>query len=98
MSIAKLRFFFLTPSENRRKMRSSALRTAKTTATNTFSPIRATIPVALQPRPLLSPSRPPAKATPVAPALLPRPPPALSTLPARGGRAQCDLLNVTCNM
>ena len=29
MSIAKLRFFFLTPSENRRKMRSSALRTAK---------------------------------------------------------------------
>ena len=80
MSIAKLRFFFLIPSESRRKVKSRALRTAKTTATNTFftdpTRARATIPVALPPRP----------------------PPALSTLPARGGRAQCELLNVTCNM
>ena len=91
MSIAKLRFFFLIPSESRRKVKSRALRTAKTTATNTFSPIR---PV---PAPRsLSPSCQGHSCRP--PALLPRPPPALSTLPARGGRAQCELLNVTCNM
>ena len=88
MSIAKLRFFFLTTSENRRKVRSSALRTAKTTATNTFSPIRATIPVALLPRPFLSPSCPPAKAAP-----LPSPP---SLREAEGRNALS--LNVTCNM
>ena len=68
MSIAKLRFFFLSTSENRRKMRSSALRTAKTTATNTFftdpTRARATFPVTLLPRPFLSSSCPPAKAAP----------------------------------
>ena len=88
MSIAKLRFFFLTTSENRRKVRSSALRTAKTTATNTFSPIRATIPVA-----------PPAKATPVA--LLPscqgRPLPSPPSLREAEGRNALSL-NVTCNI
>ncbi len=99
MSIAKLRFFFLTTSENRRKVRSSALRTAKTTATTTFSPIRATIPLALLPRPLLSPSCPPAKANSVA--LLPscqgRPLPSPPSLRKAEGRKALSL-HVTCNI